>query len=247
MEKSVFKVFFSKHKERLWLDSCGANGWRLKKMRDSKYVFDVIDGHKYTYSIDNLGVSCKSEQAEEYFRELSIQGIEPVVTKGQWAYLVRADGKITHKRTQYNENSKPFLTKAIYLFAFSLVMCIICGYQFYAIDLLKSVGYDSSADVIKSLTTEDGNFFVLMLNALKGILNFFISVLNGYFGLWMDIIGSQSHAVAVISISMPAAIILAVIGSLNLDEFVRFREAAKSTPVIASNTPAKVGKRRVSG
>ncbi|MBO4452481.1 MAG: DUF2812 domain-containing protein [Clostridia bacterium] len=147
MEKTVFKLFYSKYNEEKWLCSLGEQGYLLTKIRDSKYYFETEEDKRYYYSTLNLDVSCKSEQADEFFKQLEPLGIRPAVTSGQWAYLVSEDkdalDSLSINASKYKNNPRPYIIRALYFLFFALVFCLVTGYQIHAVHYLGSVGYET--------------------------------------------------------------------------------------------------------
>ncbi len=227
MEKSVFKVFFSKHKERIWLDSLGEKGWLLKKANDARYTFEISEDKHYSYSLEYLPYPCESAEADEYFASLERQGVFPVLSSGRWIYLASESGNIDHPAEEHRANSKPYLTKAVYCFFFAAVFAIVCGYQFYAIGYLDSVGYDMGSQAVSLISSMPGEgAHIAVLNVMIAVLNFFIRIINGYFELWF-IFMPRSAASAVISVVLPVTVITAVLGALNFSEYLSYRSLMK--------------------
>lgn len=227
MKTSFYRVFFSKRAESDWLNEKGSQGLLLLSANDSRYKFEHSEEHTYHYSIEYLGFAPESEEAKAYFAKLSAEGVRPILSSGLWVYFVSADKRIEETAGVLAKCARPHAVKAAYMLSFSTLLGIVTGYQIHAIDLLSSVGYVSGSAVIKNVGALSGSgFFVGLVNFLIKLLNFLIGVVNGYFGLWQKIFG-HSDAAAVISLSLPVAAVLAVLGAMHLCEFFAYRAKIK--------------------
>lgn len=234
MQKTYFKVFFSKIKECEWLNKMGDSGYRLIKVSDSKYTFAHSDEHKYCYSVEYLENSPNSDVSVEYYESRIPEGIKPVLVSGNWVYFMREDQPIVCSSSVYKQNAKFYLPRVLYLYFFSLVGCLVNAYQFYSIGYLDKIGHLSDEIVINPQEIEDAkNIFGKILNAAKGLLNKLIDLANDYFNLWFKAFG-VNDAVAVISIVLPITLVVLIIASLNLDEYLKHRKLSK--PQTAVNT-----------
>lgn len=222
MDKTVFKLFFSHIKECAWLEQMGSAGYLLVSLNDSKYGFTFNEGHTYHYSIENLGAPAQSDAADAYYCERESMNIKPVLSNGQWVYFCREDEPIPLNADTYKKNGFVYRVRMLYLYAFSLVFAAVCGYQLYAVGYLESVGYKSGA--VSPLTIGNAvSFLERVLVVLKKFVNLLISILNGYFRLWTNALG-DSDAIRVFSVLLPITVVLIVIGSFNLDEYLKYRK-----------------------
>ncbi len=229
MVTSVFKVFFSKEKEQNWLNSMGEKGFLLTSINDSKYSFTKSDeeDHTYCYSIEYLCCSPKSEDATDYYKSREQEGIVPLVSSGNWVYFAKTDGNIAPNADVYKKNSVYYFWRTLYLLFFAICGAVVCGYQAFAIDYLKQIGYHGSGQITKVFELSDKKGFTeAALNLFRNIGNIFFKMLNRYFKVWTDIFG-ESDAIAVISIVAPITIILLIIGALNLERYISYRKQAK--------------------
>lgn len=231
MKSSCFRVFFSKISEQKWLNARGREGLLLESANDSRYKFIKSDEHTYSYSIEHIGVAPESDAAKEYYETVAGQGLKPVLSSGQWVYFVKEDGEIAETAEKLRGNAKPYRARALYFLGFALVFAVVCGYQFYAIKMLKSIGYVSANDTIGKITLLKGTgFFDKLVNVLIEVLNFLIRLANGYFKLWHGWLG-KSDASAVLAVLLPVTAVLALFFGLNLSEYLAFRgEAKKAAP-----------------
>lgn len=227
MQKSCFKVFFSKLKERAWLNKMGSSGYRLVKISDSKYTFEHSEEHKYYYSVEYFDYSPQSDAAIEYYESRKEEGIQPVIIAGNWVYFLREDAEIEADPEVYKNNAVFYLTRTLYLFFFSLVGCLINGYQFYCIGYLDKVGHLSDATVISPKEIENAKSLLdKVLNSAKGLLNLMIGWANRYFKIWFDIFG-ENDAIAVISVVLPITVVLIIIACFNFDEYLKHKKLSK--------------------
>ncbi len=223
MDKSYFKIFFSKIKERKWLDKMGDDGYRLTKIKDSKYFFSHSDEHKYKYSIEFLDTSPQSECAEEYYIELEKDGIKPILTSGNWVYFIKSNGNIVHTADVYKKNGIFYLWRSIYLLFFAVFGAIVCGYQAYAAKFLPYMGHTSDGKLSLLEIKDSESVLVEMLNIVKNWVNNIFEFLNGgYFGIFRNFFGNTDAAV-VIALILPIVIILTVLFALNFDQYLEYR------------------------
>lgn len=241
MKSSYFRIFLSKISERKWLDSRGAEGLLLESVNDSRYKFTKSEEHTYSYSIEHIGVAPESDAAKEYYESLQDKGMKPVLSGGQWVYFVKEDGEITHTAEKYRKNAKPYLSRSLYYLGFALVFAVVCGYQFYAINMLKSIGHTPSADIIGKIALVKGTgFFDKLLNVLIEIVNFLIGIANRYFKLWQGLLG-RSDASAVLAVLLPVTFVLTVLFGKNIYEYFANRKEAKAAAESASAAECATG------
>ena len=226
MEKSVFKVFFSKEKENNWLNSMGQEGYLLSEINDSKYIFIKSETEKYYYSIEYLDTSPFSNIAEEYFASRKENGVHPLVSSGNWVYFVSSKSNIILNADSYKKNSKVYFWRSLYLFFFALCGATLCGYQAFSVKFLNCIGHVGNGQVDLLSTSDTKGLLSGLLNILKYIANFFLNVLNSYFKVWTNIFG-ESDAVAVISIIAPLVLLLLIICCFNFDNYVFFSKKEK--------------------
>lgn len=240
MTKKVFKLFFSRLKEEKWLNEMGKKGYLLKGLFDSRYSFEYNEGHTYSYSVQNIGASVKSDTASEYFSQLEKENILPILsTNGNWVIFCREDKEIPRSAEVLTKNGLVYRIRSLYLYGFSLVIALVCGYQFYAIDYLVGVGYKSGPVGLLELASET-SFFSKILNGAKGIVNYLIELLNDYFSVWIKLLSNcenpdcttvdhvcGSDAIRVLAVLLPLLVILIIIATFNLDEWFSYRRALK--------------------
>ena len=241
MKSSYFRIFLSKISEQKWLDSRGAEGLLLDSASDSRYKFTKSEEHTYSYSIEHIGIAPESDAAKEYYESLKDRGIRPVLSSGQWVYFVKEDGAITHTAEKYRKNAKPYLARSLYYLGFALAFAVVCGYQFYAINMLKSIGHTPSAEIIGKIALVKGTgFFDKLLNVLIEIVNFLIGIANRYFKLWKGLLGS-SDASAVLAVLLPVTFVLTVLFGKNIYEYFANRKEAKTAAASGSEEECSSG------
>ncbi len=241
MATSFFKFFLSKEKEKLWLNSMGEKGYKLVGLNDSKYLFELSDEHTYSYSIEHMGCSPRSENAVEYFDSLKVDGIVPVLSSGYWVYFVKEDGVINTTSQAYKKNSMCYFWRALYLLFFGMCGSIVCGYHAFAINFLSKSGYEGKGFIDKTyqMSTKT-DILHKVLNLLRKSVNFLYEFLNKYFKLWTKEFGN-SDAVAVISIVAPITVILLIFGAIQLEKYISYRKLSKSAAKsLKSETCAEV-------
>ncbi len=223
MDKSYFKIFFSKIKERKWLDEMGDEGYLLTKIKDSKYYFSHSDERKYKYSIEFLDMPPQSQKAEEYYIELEKSGIKPILTSGNWVYFVKSNGNIVHTANVYKKNGNFYLWRSIYLLFFAVFGAIVCGYQAYASKFLPYMGHTSDGKLALLEIKDSESVLIEMLNIVKNWANKLFEILNnGYLGIFRNIFGDTDAAVA-FGLILPIVIVLTVLFALNLDQYLEYR------------------------
>ena len=226
MENSCFKIFISKNKECLWLNDMGKRGYKLIKIADSKYYFVHSNNNKYFYSIQHLGFATKSEQAEQYFSELEKNGVFPFLTGGDWTYFYSMK-PIEDTPEVYKKSSNVYFWRSLYLFFFSVVCAIVCGYQAFVGNFIKAAGHSGNG-LIRSFEIKG----VSLLDTLKIWLNGIIEFLNNtYIKLFVNIFGESDASIA-LAVLIPILIILTVCFAINFNEYLvtkkRFKELIKT-------------------
>ncbi len=241
MKTSFFKIFFSKRSEEQWLNAMGEKGYALTEIKDSQYSFTLSDKDKYTYSIQYLDCSPKSEDAVNYFKSLEKDHIKPLVSSGNWVYFAKSNGTITPSSEVYRKNAVPYFWRALYLLFFAVCGAIVCGYQAFSIGYLERIGHTGKGMIEKTYEiSQKGGFYNKLLNVVKHIGNALFKTLNEYFKLWTSIFG-ESDAIAVISIVAPITIVLLILGALNLERYFTYRSLRKKTMIQESSPLEETG------
>ena len=217
MDKSIFKVFFSKDKEAKWLNKLGQEGYLLVYVSDSKYNFVINEDEQYFYSIEYLDCSPRSEKATEYFKSRESLEISPIIASGNWVYFVSKRQEIENTVEILKKNSIVYFWRSIYLLFFAICGSVFCGYHIYAADLLKALEQTGEGK-IELMSTSGG---MAILNVVKIGLNFIIKAINKYIGLWTDLFG-KNDAIATVAIIVPIVIILILLATFNIDSYLNF-------------------------
>ncbi len=227
MDKSVFKVFFSREKEADWLNRMGKEGYLLLAISDSKYKFSYTEGAKYWYSIEHIGCSPLSDEAVEYFKSREESGIMPVLSSSNWVYFVSTEAEIECTEDICKKNARFYLWRIIYLLFFSVCGAVLCGYHAFSIGHLQAIEQvgDGQIDLLATGTT------MTLFNAIKIGFNYVLKAINAYFSIWTDLFG-KNDAVAVIAAIVPIMLILLVIASFNLDSYILYTKKKKSLKTI---------------
>ncbi len=233
MDKSVFKVFFSKDKENKWLNELGKEGYLLESVNDSKYSFTKHDDKIFYYSIENLDCSPRSNSANEYYKSREDLGVIPILASGNWVYFVSDKSEIECTEEICKKNSRVYFWRTLYLLFFAICGSVLCGYHMFMTGYLQTIEQAGNGQI--EMLSTDGN--IAILNLIKSGFNYILKALNAYFRIWTDIFG-KNDAVAVVAAVIPVVIILLVIASFNIDSYITFnkkRKAIKSA-LIAQQT-----------
>ena len=223
MEKSCFKVFFSKNKECRWLNSMGEKGYLLTKIKDNKYYFTHSKKHTYSYSIEHLDSAIQSEEAEKYFASLEEKGIVPIIYGGCWVYFSAINKTIQQTCEIHKKNSSVYFWRALYLLFFSCVGAVLCGYHAFAADFIVNVGHMGKGRIPLFDIKGDS-----LLDTLKDVLNHLFDFLSDtYIKLFTMMFGENDAALA-LSVLIPATIVITVFFALNIYEYFVCRKLAKS-------------------
>ena len=223
MDKSAFKVFFSKEKENKWLNEMGKHGFLLNSVNDSNYKFTFCEDKVFNYSIENLDCSPRSEEAVEYFKSREELGIIPILASGNWVYFVSEKEEIKCTEEICKKNGRVYFWRSLYLLFFAVWGSVLCGYHIFINSYLQAIEQSGDGQ-IELLATNGGS---AILNVIKIGFNFVLKALNAYLRIWTDIFG-ESDAVAVVAVIIPVVIIMLVIASFNLDSYVEFYKKRKS-------------------
>ncbi len=217
MQETFFKVFFSKTKEKKWLDDMGENGYLLTKIKDSKYYFEHSEEHTYSYSIENLGVPPESEKGIEYISSYKEKNVDFIFKKGTWSYFVSADSEIEIDPSVYKRNNEVYFWRMVYLAFFAIAFAVVFGYQLFATDFLVNIGHKSDGGVAY---IPEESYLDIIQNAVFKVLN------RTYFVPFRVIFGLNDASV-VISLVLPAVIILGLLFAFNLDEYLNVKQCQR--------------------
>lgn len=226
MKRSFFRVFFSKNKEKEWLNKMGKLGYLLVSANDSVYKFEHNDC-EYSYSVEYLNCPPNSVEAEEYFKQQEQKGIQPLLASGNWVYFVSSEIQLTNTPDACKMNARFYFWKSLYFMFFASALAMVCGYQAFAYGYLELIGHEGNGLIREFLSTDStGGTFSGLLNVLKSIVNFLGEILNSYFSLWTGIFG-ENDAIMVISIIAPIAFVLYIFAALNINEYLIYRSQLK--------------------
>lgn len=218
MEHKYFRVFFSKIKEVSWLNKLGKEGYLLTKIADSRYFFTRNEGKIYSYSIEFLDASPKSDTAAEYFESKMEQQIYPVIAGKNWVYFVSEINAIEISADTYKKNSKFYFWRCCYLMFISVLGAIVCGYQAFASAFILNAKHTGTGNI--AITKVKGNsFWDAICKAWNSILEF----INNTYLHMLRVIFGESDAVFIIAVCLPVVIITAVLFAFNLNEYISFK------------------------
>lgn len=225
MEKRFYMIFFSKQKECEWLNDMGKKGFCLTKINDSCYHFTLYSKQVFHYSIEHLDFPVGSEKCNEYFEELSNNKITHLFTKGKWSYFYTISAAIVQNKNTLKNNRSVYGWRTFYLFVFSLISSIFCGYHVFASKYILNAGHTGTGR-LQPFKINDETYF----NSLKELLNKFAEFLNnGYLSVFRNIFGENDSAV-VLAFLIPITIVLIVYFALNLNECVRYKYLIARAP-----------------
>ena len=239
MDKSVFKIFFSKEKENKWLNEMGKLGFLLNSVNDSNYKFTFCEDKVFHYSLENLDCSPRSEEAVEYFKSRESLGVTPILASGNWVYFVSNKSEIECTEEICKKNAAVYFWRTLYLLFFAICGAILCGYHIFMAGYLHTIEQAGNGQI--AMLSTDGK--IALLNVIKTGFNYVLKAINAYFRIWTDIFG-ENDAVAVVAAIIPIVIILLIIATFNLDSYIGFykqRKALQNTAIeIATETEAKI-------
>ena len=224
MEKTCFKIFFSKYKEVEWLNSMGKQGYLLKKIRDNKYYFDRSNKYTYNYSIEHLDVAVHSNEADEHFTSLKKRGINPIISSNTWIYFCAVNNNIPLTRDICKKNSVVYFWRSLYLLFFSVIGTILCGYHTFATKYITDVGHNGNGRI--PLFEKNGTVY----NSLNRLFDL---ISDTYIKLFVNIFG-ENDAALTLSVVIPITIILTVFFSLNLHEYFVWRTLSNNTKEVTN-------------
>lgn len=89
MKKMIIKFFYvwEYEKEEQWLNSMSKKGWQLINASIGKFQFEKGEPSEYTYRLELLDKSLRSEESTSYLNFLKETGIEMVGKCKNWIYL----------------------------------------------------------------------------------------------------------------------------------------------------------------
>ena len=220
MEKVLYRIFPSKSFECKWLNKMGKMGYLLKSKSKAKYVFSLEKDKKFYYSIEYLDMAPKSEEAKSYIESREKNAEYIVALKRHWAYFRKVGSPIELSKEAYKMNCAVYFWRMLYLYFFAICSTVVCGYQAFAIRFLERVSLETSGQIREFLiVAPDPNFFQAIINLFRRLINAFLELLNKYFAFCSKLFG-ESDAVSVIAILAPLAILLFILGGINLDKYI---------------------------
>lgn len=167
LEKSCFRIFFSKSKENKWLNEMGNQGCLLQNIHHFKYYFAYSEENVYSYSIEYLDCPSQSNKASNYINSRCCDGVTCVCVKNDWAYFVSADNAICPDHNILKKNRIVYFWRSLYLFFFSFITSLITGYQIYAASFLNNIGEKNI--IFFALFIPSATILLIILSVLFGI------------------------------------------------------------------------------
>ncbi len=221
-QKRVKKYFFSSSKEQDWLNAYGQKGYRLVSKKDSRYTFEVEEGKIWYYRVEWLDCSPKSEQIQEYLRSYEDEGVFLTAAFSLWGYFC-SEAPICAKEQGIVRTAKHYRNVAFLLYALDVVTTVLIGYQIAIRSFLETQELFIKAPALD----KTGNVFMKLLHRIPyGAQLLFYR----YTQLWARLFGN-TRATAVLSVLIPLAVVLAVVGALWHTEWLKHR-IVKTKPTI---------------
>lgn len=228
MNKSFFKVFFSKIKERQWLNKLGEEGYLLEKISDSKYYFVHVTDKVFKYSIEYLDCALNSDEAERYIADYKEINVVPVVTSGNWVYFVSETSDIKITEQICKKNSVPYFWRSLYLIFFSVCGAVFSGYHMFAIDYLERFGHVSDGRLDHFEIDSSGTAADKVFDLISSVINKAVDLINNSYLHFTTSIFGANDAVVVLSFLVPVVVILLIIAAFNIDEYISYRSLIKN-------------------
>lgn len=227
MEKTFYRIFPSKTSECKWLNKLGNMGYLLKTKSKGKYVVELEKDKRYYYSIEYIDMAPESSDAKAYIESREANGEYIVALKRHWAYFRKVGSEIELTADAYKMNCAVYFWRMLYLYYFAVCSTVVCGYQAFAIGFLERVSLETSGQIREFLVVAPNpNFFQAIINLFRRLINSFLELLNVYFALCAKLFG-ESDAVSVIAILAPLAVLLYVLGAINLDKYIQNKIGVK--------------------
>ena len=209
--KKIFKRFFSSQKECAWLNQQGAEGLLLLYRSESSYTF-VQTEERWFYSVEWLDCSPESDRGEELIEARLEAGCTLAATYSLWAYFVSPEPievpADVRRRIAHRYRNTAFL-----LYAADAVAAILMAYHFAIRTFLETQQIFMEAPTMES----SSNFIV---NLARRLIYGGELILHRYSKLYANLFG-DTKATTALSILVPLAIILAVLGALWTHEWLK--------------------------
>ena len=116
MFKKVFRLYWDKDAEEIWLNEMSNKGWALTNFFLGVYTFKKCENGEYCYRIDLMKDFVHSKESIDYIKFVEETGAEFVASWGRWVFFRKktSEGKfdlytdIESKINSYKEIRKMF-------------------------------------------------------------------------------------------------------------------------------------------
>lgn len=121
MNKKVFKLYWDKDKEEIWLNEMCNEGWALSDFFLGLYTFKKCEKGEYTYRIDLMDDVESTQKSRDYIKFVEDTGAEYVTSWFRWVFFRKkaSDGEfilytdIDSKITNYKSIRNMFTAATI--------------------------------------------------------------------------------------------------------------------------------------
>jgi len=87
MNKRVFRLYWDKDKEEVWINEMCDEGWALKKYFLGTYTFEKCEKGEYTYRIDLMRDIESVQESKDYIKFVEETGAEYVTSWYRWVFF----------------------------------------------------------------------------------------------------------------------------------------------------------------
>ena len=210
-QKKIFKRFFSSQKECDWLNERGAEGLLLLYRSESSYTFEQT-ATRWFYSVEWLDCSPESDRGEELIGSRLEAGCILAATYSLWAYFV-SEQAIEVPTDVRRRIAHRYRNTAFLLYAADAVAAILMAYHFAIRTFLETQQVFMEAPTMES----SANFIV---NLARRLIYGGELILYRYSKLYANLFG-DTKATTALSILVPLAVILAVLGAFWTHEWLK--------------------------
>lgn len=87
MNKKVFRLYWDKDKEEIWLNDMVSQGWALSDFFLGLYTFKRCEKDEYTYRIDLMDDVVSTNKSMDYIKFVEDTGAEYVTSWFRWVFF----------------------------------------------------------------------------------------------------------------------------------------------------------------
>ncbi len=210
-QKKIRKRFFSSQKECAWLNDRGAEGLLLLFRSENSYVFEQTEEHWF-YSVEWLDCSPESDRGEELINARTADGCTLVATYSLWAYFASKEA-IEPTADSRMRTAHRYRNTALLLFAADAVAAILTAYHFAIRTFLEAQAIFLEAPVMEPASNFIVNLARRLIYGGELILYRYSKFCSNFFG--------DTKATAALSVLVPLTVILAVLGAMWTNEWLK--------------------------